>query len=1292
MLKYQIYFLLSFQIFPSKSQILNNNQDSARSVAKTIIDVIREFYIKNDLRFDLIIYDETTNHINDVISEVTKEISQETPTKIKLIKEFSLWNHKFTQSAIILMKSKNSLISLHENTKTNRTRRIILNSIPRRLKFLIYVEEIQNVYKLWDTLAYHSEIDYRKTSDLRHYEFFIINEESFVILYAYLLYSEIKCVKFRLQPLNFFDKTSQTWIDNLENFNHLTNLHDCVLNFIGYIHYNPSWYLELNMKNPDIRLGFRNSKVHGLTHEILQLSSKRNNFSLTYGKEEKNEIFKHQIDFKNGEYRALKNDHHLWSEPYGSTEYYYLVTENDLYTNYEKLFMPFDETTWILLSVTILLTFLIIFGTNYCPQWIRTLIHGTGYNIPGYNVLGIIFGIPQLNLPNESVNRFAFLLFIWFWLIFRTCYQSMLFEFMTSNMRKPLPASVDDLREMNYTIIVSNNAFKYSFMNFELLNGRESINNLTFDILEYRLLYNKSLNGKSQGKYAFFVNNFLHAVLNSTFHKTLPIMENEKITKMVSYTIEGNDMFMVEINEIIHWLIPSGIPQYLDNYGLWFLKRPFDVEIKDSRRILSMTDLEFGFVLWLASLSLPITCFFIEILSVKFKKFKEVLRRTLIFLISKIFEITLKRFMERYHDRCFCSESLSVTKAMIDVIREFYIGNNLRFDFIIYGKLTSHMNEVITEVIKEISQDFFVNIQQFVNGNYKIKLEQSAVIFTESIENLHEFHKNTYHLEKAKNSLRFTDKHFKFLIYIEQFEEFNLKVDQIISPPMWFYEFYLVNIFKFVTLYALDLYSEDSCGKLSPKVLNFYSKDSQKWNKKLEKFDHFRNFHGCILSTVVDFGPNWYLNVNKSENKKYFQAIEVFKTEIAHGNFKYSGLIHEIMETVAKKANFTLHYTIKNYNGELVSGVKNFQSEFKFSIHISFNSFEKNFENSKIFWYSEPCGSVDFYFLVMPNDLYTNYEKLLMPFDRTTWILMILTIALTFGIILGYYVLPKCIKMIFYGKDMKNPAFNTLGVIFGISQLKLPQRSINRFALSLFIWFCLIFRTCYQSMLFEFMTSDMRKPLPASIDDLREMNYTVMILDLPTKHFHRMYRKILDNRQSPNYLLEEKNLFMEYYGKALNKTLIVKHAFFVSNYLHAAMNESTKNSLTIMNNEGITDVFGFTLPGDNILKVHLNEIISQLIPSGIIQHLNEFGIWYFFRRLFIEEEDSRRILSMTDLEFGFVLWLASLSLPITCFIIEILNGNFENLKKKAEALKFYTIGKTIEIVLEKMMEKYQNRL
>jgi hypothetical protein len=70
-------------------------------------------------------------------------------------------------------------------------------------------------------------------------------------------------------------------------------------------------------------------------------------------------------------------------------------------------------------------------------------------------------------------------------------------------------------------------------------------------------------------------------------------------------------------------------------------------------------------------------------------------------------------------------------------------------------------------------------------------------------------------------------------------------------------------------------------------------------------------------------------------------------------------------------------------------------------------------------------------------------------------------------------------------------AYNALGIFFGISQTRTPKEIFGRSILILFIWFCLIIRTCYQSMLFEFMTGDMRKPLPVTTAEAIEGNYTI---------------------------------------------------------------------------------------------------------------------------------------------------------------------------------------------------------
>jgi hypothetical protein len=94
-----------------------------------------------------------------------------------------------------------------------------------------------------------------------------------------------------------------------------------------------------------------------------------------------------------------------------------------------------------------------------------------------------------------------------------------------------------------------------------------------------------------------------------------------------------------------------------------------------------------------------------------------------------------------------------------------------------------------------------------------------------------------------------------------------------------------------------------------------------------------------------------------------------------------------------------------------------------------------------------------------------------------------------------------------------NPAHNVIRIFFGIGQTQLPRKNFSRFILMLFIWFCLIFRTCWQSMMFELMTTDMRKPMPESVEDLREMNYTIVILNTTHKIYHKTNELIINGRE-----------------------------------------------------------------------------------------------------------------------------------------------------------------------------------
>ena len=138
------------------------------------------------------------------------------------------------------------------------------------------------------------------------------------------------------------------------------------------------------------------------------------------------------------------------------------VTPAEKYSAYEKLFLPFDLQTWLLLTLTFILTFLSIFIVNRLSKSARSLVYGHRVETPIWNVIRIFFGISQTKLPSQNFPRFILILFIYFCLIFRTCFQSKFFEFMTSVPRRDPPKTIQDVIERNYTVIKTIGIHNYS--------------------------------------------------------------------------------------------------------------------------------------------------------------------------------------------------------------------------------------------------------------------------------------------------------------------------------------------------------------------------------------------------------------------------------------------------------------------------------------------------------------------------------------------------------------------------------------------------------------------------------------------------------------------------------------------------------------------------------------------------------------------------------------------------------------------------------------------------------------
>jgi hypothetical protein len=370
------------------------------------------------------------------------------------------------------------------------------------------------------------------------------------------------------------------------------------------------------------------------------------------------------------------------------------------------------------------------------------------------------------------------------------------------------------------------------------------------------------------------------------------------------------------------------------------------------------------------------------------------------------------------------SPAFSESKAIEDVIREFYIANHIPFDLLVYGETSNHINDVIDGVIKQVSHDALpVTLKRIKDiREWNHKMSQSAVIFVKSQKTLEHLHDSLVGYKKSYTLLTNREpKPFKFLVYVEEIKSLHQLNDSIsknnqyshtMPADLRLFEFFITSDELQVNLTARLLYSEDHCGEFKLKVLNSVDKRSQQWTRKLENFEQFSNFHGCLMPFCVAISRNFYVegaNINEEKN----ESLILLKS----GHAKFAGLTNEIVRLLAQTNNFSFHFSVlkhvpgSNKPYDFIP-TKNFKLPMNHLIPLE----NIVIDRESIFHFTVPFASVDWYCVLSLNTLYTNYEKLLFPFDVATWSLLLLTLVLTFGTILGLRFFPQWISTMILGR------------------------------------------------------------------------------------------------------------------------------------------------------------------------------------------------------------------------------------------------------------------------------------
>ncbi|CAG9810966.1 unnamed protein product [Chironomus riparius] len=359
--------------------------------------------------------------------------------------------------------------------------------------------------------------------------------------------------------------------------------------------------------------------------------------------------------------------------------------------------------------------------------------------------------------------------------------------------------------------------------------------------------------------------------------------------------------------------------------------------------------------------------------------------------------------------------------------------------------------------------------------------------------------------------------------------------------------------------------------------------------------------------------------------------------KLIKGTYIVGGVKPGLFEIMSQTANFTPDYFVSNY-------IKPYDAE------VFFHVFDLRTHLGSELHMTTSFIELREIVITTPGELYTSYEKLWLPFDDATWTILISTFLIAFAATFVIYQLPIIIQIGVFGENVKTPSLNVFSTFFGIPQIKLPKSHIPRFILILFVFMCLIFRTCYQSKLFEFLTSEPRRIAPQTLQDLVDNGFKVYW----TEDNDGKLNKTIENDEKHwpqiHFHTDEENykMFMTQSKNASAKIAMIAQELTHKMFEHYGYNIKWHK---LPNYCISVSQSGFAFLQNNFFFRIVDETVQRLTSAGIINRLIEQCYPLKGNRF---EAKAPSVLKIEDLDFGFVIWIGCCAACVACFVAESL--------------------------------------
>lgn len=420
-----------------------------------------------------------------------------------------------------------------------------------------------------------------------------------------------------------------------------------------------------------------------------------------------------------------------------------------------------------------------------------------------------------------------------------------------------------------------------------------------------------------------------------------------------------------------------------------------------------------------------------------------------------------------------------VKSAITDIVNDLCEKYSMRFDLVIIENnifLQSLANEILrnfncTFSVKLYGNDFLVK-----NKFYKIQsLDYQQIILSDKL----------FHLEVETLNNFTTYKKPYVLVYNHNSKANSLGQSSYHPRNHIVFDLFEAETKKFKLLLC-NKRRYSSCSDGTPNFLyksyNEFSIESMKW-KSNEFVDDIKNYKQCEIQVKYQFrwGPPFY-----------------FYNSTRH----IMGLYVDILNEFALQHNmFATHKYYRSAEINNIDALYNYIDiliqDFIISNPIEFQEFVKFYNPTSPLYYSTSK------FFVTRGLPYSSFERLILPFDSPTWLLIIITFLITFFTIFIVYKFPKTVQNLVFGANINHPSLSATQIFFGIGLVKMPGKSFARILFMIFTLYCLIIRNAYQGKMFEFLYADIRHPTASTISEIINLKIPILVQENLLPNFNQ---------------------------------------------------------------------------------------------------------------------------------------------------------------------------------------------